>query len=334
MEKKKTIEAYISHIIALYHILDNYSEFIQNLSSLISTKYNRDTIYNLYKISKGKFVVGSRKIKRFYQENKTVVDTINKYSDILSFINLNYDYQGNLSENSSLEFFYQYLSSHKDELNQILSVLEKLKELGFNEFKFDEDANFACNEYAIDTCINRNIDINYLDNIQVVPNYQNNVVKYRTTGSNYCIIAKTSFGKLCAYEKTITLNSLIFDVKRLPETITKENIFDKLVSLKEEQKENCSTIKNSIDLSISIDDLRNQFDSTNRIIEGLNSVDSKDGLQDVLLKIKEYIDKLQTISTEYDDSISQGYSSITKEKLEKEKQLYLKRRYWDSIDID
>ena len=51
-------------------------------------------------------------------------------------------------------------------------------------------------------------------------------------------------------------------------------------------------------------------------------------------EIKAYLDQLQTISSEYDDSVSQSDSTITKEKLQEEKQLYLKRRYWASIDID
>lgn len=334
MEEKKAVETNIGNLIALCHILDNYDEFSKNLTSLISTKDNREDIYNLYQISKkGRFIIGSRKAKRFYQENKSVIDIINKYTDIMSFINFNYDWQENLRNDSSLEIFYQYLSSHKDELGQILSVLEKLKELKFDNLKFDEGADFTHNEYAIYTCINRNIDIIYLDNMEVIPNYENNIVKYKTVGSNYCIIARTSFGKLGSYGTKVILNSLIFDINRLPEAITKEHIFDKLISLKDSKKEDCATIRNSVDLNISVNDLQSQFDFTNRTIEGLDKIESKSELQEILLKIKDYLDKLQTISTKYDDSVSQDTSSITKEVIKKEKQLYLERRYTTSMDI-
>ena len=335
MEKEKTsISVHVNNLIALCHILNDYDEFTQNLTKLIKTKYNRDIVYNLYKISNGKLVVGSKKVKKFYQENKSVIDTINKFSNISEFINYNYDWQGNLREDCDLDFFYKYITSHQEDLERMLSMLEKIKKLGFDELQFDEEIDFTNTEYAIDTRLGGNIDIAYFDNIEVVPNYQNGVVEYRTTGSNYKIIAKVSFNELSKYGKTIIVNSLLFDSKRLPEDVTKEFIFDKIVSLKSNQQENCDTIRDSVDLSISVDDLYSQFNTTSRIIEGLNNVESKEQLHEVLLGIKAYLDQLQTISSEYDDSVSQSDSTITKEKLQEEKQLYLKRRYWASIDID
>ena len=335
MEKeRKLISSDIDNLIALCHILNAYTEFTQNLPKLIKTKYNRDIVYNLYKISKGKLVVGSKKVKKFYQENKSVIDTINKFSNICIFINYNYDWQGNLSEESGLNFFYKYISTHQESLERILSVLEKIKKLGFDKLEFDEEIDFTNTKYKIDARLGGNFDIAYFDNIEVVPNYQKGVVEYRTTESNYKIIAKVSFGELSKYGKTIIVNSLLFDPKRLPEDVTKESIFDKIVSLKSNQQENCDTIRNSVDLSIGVDDLYSQFNTTSRIVDGLNNVECKEQLHEVLLGIKAYLDQLQTISSEYDDSISQSDSTITKEKLQKEKQLYLKRRYWASFDID
>ena len=45
----------------------------------------------LWEISAGKFKIGARKAKKFYKKNKSVIDTINKYSNITRFINDNYD---------------------------------------------------------------------------------------------------------------------------------------------------------------------------------------------------------------------------------------------------
>lgn len=335
MEKeRKLISSDIDNLIALCHILNAYTEFTQNLPKLIKTKYNRDIVYNLYKISKGKLVVGSKKVKKFYQENKSVIDTINKFSNICIFINYNYDWQGNLSEESGLNFFYKYISTHQESLERILSVLEKIKKLGFDKLEFDEELDFTNNEYKIYTRFNDNFRISYLDNMEAVPNYRSDVVEYKTTGSNYEIVADVSFSDLSKYGKKIIVNSLLFDYKSLPEDITKEFTFDRIVSLKKEQQEDCDSIRNSVDLSIGVDDLYSQFDTTSRIIERLKNVESKEQLREILLGIKSYLDQLQSISSKYDDSVAQNDSPITREKLQEEKRLYLERRYWNSIDID
>lgn len=334
MKKNNTIEANVRNIIALCHILDNYSEFTKNLTRFISTKDNREDVYNLDRITHGGLVVGSRKVKKFYQENKDVLDTINKYSDISNYINNNYDCHGNFLEDSSLNFFYQYLLNHKGELEQILSVLEKLKQLGFDKFKFNKDIDFTQYEYEMFVFFNRNLHITYLDNMQVIPNYQNDIVRYRSTDSNYTIRTELILGSFSKYGKTITLNSLVFDVKRLPNNIDKENIFDGLIRLKEEQSKNCTIVRNSVDLSISIGDLQLQFYKTSKTIEGLSDIANKNELKEVLLRIKEDLDILQNMSTEYDNSVVQQDSSISHEILKQQKQMCLRMIELSRIDID
>lgn len=338
MEKEKTpISVHVNNLIALCHILNDYDEFTKNLTRLIKVKHkdNTDIVYNLYKISKGQVVIGSKKVKKFYQNNKSVIDTINKFSSISEFITHNYDWHGNLREKPGVDFFYKYITSHQKDLERILSLLEQINKLGFDRLEFNEELDFTNNEYKIYTRFNDNFRISYLDNIEAVPNYRSDVVEYKTTGSNYEIVAHVSFSDLSKYdEKEIIVNSLLFDYKRLPEDITKEFTFDRIVSLKKEQQEDCDSIRNSVDLSIGVDDLYSQFGTTSRIIERLKNVESKEQLREILLGIKSYLDQLKSISSKYDDSVAQSDSPITREKLQEEKQLYLKRRYWASIDID
>ncbi len=335
MEKENTtISIHVNNLIALCHILNDYDEFTQNLTRLIKVKDNRDIVYNLYKISKGQVVVGSKKVKRFYQDNKSVIDIINKFSSISEFITHNYDWHGNLREEPGVDFFYKYITNHQKDLERILPLLEKIKKLGFDRLEFNEELDFTNNKYKIHTRFNDNFRISYLDNMEAVPNYRSDVVEYRTTGSNYEIVADVSFGVLSKCWKKIIVNSLLFDYKILPEDITKEFIFDKIVSLKKEQQEDCDSIRNSVDLSIGVDDLCSQFDTTSRIIESLKNVESKEQLHEILLGIKSYLDQLQSLSSKYDDSVAQNDSPITKEKLQEEKRLCLERRHWNSIDID
>lgn len=332
-EKKKLISADVCDLIALCHMLDEFTEFNKNLPKLIKTKYDRDIeyniakVHNLYKLSNGKFVFGSKKVKKFYQENKSAIDTINRFSNICSFINRNYNLHGNLREECSLDFFYKYFLSHQESLERILSVLEKIKKLGFNKLEFDEEIDFTNTKYEIDTRFSGNLDIAYFDNIEVVPNYQKSVVKYRTTGSNYKIIARRlSLDKFSKYEKTIIVNSLLFDPKRLPEDVTKESIFDKIVSLKSNQQNNCDIIRNSVDFRIAINDLYTKFITTGMIIGRLNNVENKEQLHEILLGIRAYLDQLKTISSEYDYGVSQNNPAITTEILEEERSLYLEKR--------
>ena len=53
---------------------------------MISPEFNRKFIFQLWDISKGKTKLGARKAKKFYAENKSVVDMINQYSSIPVFI--------------------------------------------------------------------------------------------------------------------------------------------------------------------------------------------------------------------------------------------------------
>lgn len=88
MEKIKTTKKIdTNNMIALCHIVDEFPEFEKWLLSVISSKYNRDFIFQVWDISQGEFKLGARKAKRFYRENKLVIDIINQYSSLPMFVN-------------------------------------------------------------------------------------------------------------------------------------------------------------------------------------------------------------------------------------------------------
>ena len=115
------------------------------------------------------------------------------------------------------------------------------------------------------------------------------------------------------YGKTIVLNSLLFDPNTLPEKIDVEHIHGQLVRLKNEQKNKTSIIRNSVDLSISVLDLEQQFNYTNGTISKLNGVKNKDKLVAVLTDIKTDLEKLKTLSSEYENSIAKEEPLLTPE---------------------
>ena len=171
-----------NNMIALCHIFEEFKEFENKLLQIISSKYNRDFVFQLWEISKGKFKIGARKAKKFYSENKDIIDIINKYSTLPTFVNLNYDYNG--KPNGDLQFFYGYLLKHKEEISKILLLIEKIKELGFINFELEEDLDFTKEIYSAYSSFRDNFRIIYAANLQAIPNYVDNI-KYRTLDSNY-----------------------------------------------------------------------------------------------------------------------------------------------------
>lgn len=336
MENKKMYIAKVDDIIALCHILEDYREFIDKLNDLLY-KPNLGGSVSEYisKASHGvKLPFRERKFTRFYQENKEVIDTINKYTDIGYFISNNYNWLGELREDSGLDYFHEYIMNHLEKLDKILAVLEKLKQLGFREFSFDKEKDFKNEEHYMYTSIDNNFEISYLDNIEVLPNYQTDIVKYRTTDSNYMIVNGLFNGELADYDRKIILNSLTFDAKRLPNQIDKETMFDSIVSVKSEQSDLCQKIRNSVNLSTAADDLEEEYLRAKSTIDGLLQMEDKEELYKILTRLKKNIDALQNASARYDQDIARDNESISLEQIEKEKQLYLKRKFLSSIDID
>ncbi len=328
MENKKVIKSNVKNLIALCNILDEYEEFKKNLVDL-PTKFDSNDIDKLNKISNGKFVLGAKKIKEFYHQNKNVIDKINSYSSIIDFLcTENLDF-----EESDLNSFYKYILTHRDELDKILSILNVIKIHGFKDLVLDENIDFTNTKYKVGTEFKWNITIPYLNNIQIIPNYQDDIIEYTTTDSDYLIEVRLSSEDYSETERYITVNNLTFDSKSLPKSISNKKIFDRLCYLKEEQKEQCTAIKNSVDLGVSIDDLYSQFNVANKTIKNLNDLENKENMIKILNSIKENLNKLKDEIILYNDNVSEQYPNLTGEELEKAKQKKIERVYWSKRNI-
>lgn len=313
MEKSYTILT--SDLVALGHILDYFEEFDKEFREA----YSKGFFFGL---------------RPFYKRNKEVVDIINNYSDIKTFLNkTNYDFdnEGKLCLREGMKFFYQYFLSHRDSMDQMLGVLEKINELGFSYIDFNSDADFTKEEFNISSFFGQNIEISFFDNIEVIPSCSNGI-HYRTKSSNYRMDLNVGFSDVLAIGSQITLNSLLFDPERLPDNLTKESTFGKLVELKKEQTDVTSYIRDSVCLGDSIQDLDKQILATIRTVNGLENAENKQQLLETLLNIKANAIKLQSLSAEYDRFIMGKDPLITPEVLETEKKVYAKRR--KRIDID
>ena len=99
-------------------------------------------------------------------------------------------------------------------------------------------------------------------------------------------------------------------------------------------KQNCNDLKNAVNLSVSIDDLKEQLDTTNKVVLQLQNVKNQEELLALLQKMRRELKLLQAESKIYNESIFQNNPDITYENIENEKKLYLHRRYLSQIDLD
>ncbi len=332
--KDKDIILRVDDAIALCHILDEFDVFNDEVLKIVN-EYGRDGVDNLWKISTGKFVFGQRKVKKFYEDNKMVIDKINKYFTFgfTTFINGNYFRKGNLS----LYKMYEYLKENENEIEKILLFLERIKELGFREFTLNPNLDFSKSECVIYKQFSRNTFIEYFDNINVMPSYEVSLVRYNGAGSKYEITLNPErFGEnnynYSLYDSEIVVNTLLIDVNSLPESLIKEETFDKIIKLSKIVSKESKQVRDSVLLDVSIGDLVSQFNMSSDIIKKLDNAKSKSELLKVLEDIQKSIEELKSLNTQFDDSILHG--DITRERLDSEKKLYLERRYLSNLDLD
>lgn len=331
--EKRVIVANVNNLIALCHILNKYPDFMVNLEEFMASKNSRGLVESLEEISHGnKSGIGTKKVRNFYNENYDVIDKINKYSSISSFINSCFDYNGNLRENGELNFFYNYFLNNQDNLNAIYYNLLKISDLGFNKLGFDATEDFTKEEYRISTCFSLNTFIEYLDNIEIVLSYRPDVVLYKTSDSDYKITTNVSTGELT--DTSIVVNNLVFDVKRLPDSINREILYDNIIKMREEKKEVFDDIRDSVNLGVAVDDLYCQYDSLCEVVEKLKNASCNEELTNVLIELENSLKKIKKVSSKFDEGIVEKNSDVTKEQLVKEKELYLSIRYYNRLDLD
>ena len=206
-------------------------------------------------------------------------------------------------------------------MGKILSVLNKINNIKVGSIKLDEGVDFTKEEYRLYTWYPDNLELSLLDNMDVIPSYDSFEVKYRTTGSNYKITMNSRFGKLDSYINTqITLNSLTFDPNEIPNYVSAKEVFRKIFELRDQKSEEYSTIKNLVDLNMSIEELYSVYVSVSKKIENLDESENKENFIELLKVIKDAIIRMQTINEQMDsDAVSS--SLVSKETLDKEKQI-------------
>lgn len=332
MKQIETVKARVTDVIAVNSVLDQFDNFNQNLKGL-ATKYNmKDIMHHLTAATKGESTFFKKRgIYRFYQENKDMVDTINTNSDIFMFLSQNYNTNGTI--NPDLNYYYRYLLNHKDKKEQIQGLLQKLKELDIKEVEMNEKTDFTKEEHSLEfwECHSFFNPIIYLENIEILPNYEKDTIKYRSTESNYKLMIGN---KRFSYLSTkIIVNNLIFPIENLPKSVNWKSVWNDFLELAKSQQESKRALKNAVDLDISLQDLDTQISDTCSTFTRITDVNSKPELVAALTQIKCGIAELYGIKRDFDAEITAEHPSLSQQIIKEETKQYLKLRE-NMIDID
>ncbi len=314
MTKKIEIDC----LIALCHILNGYETFKKRLDKAMNYKYNFNFIKKLEEISLGKSSSKLSKAAKFYQENKDIINAINKYYSLHIFIGLLYS----VSCNNLINYFYNYLLEHKKDLSKILEILNRLKKLGFENIFFEQYMIFENKSYTINPNMLLNASFTYLANIQAIPNYEG-TLKYKSTSSNYKIFFKRVDN---AFSHEITLNSLVFDAHTLPLTLSKKDTFDRIVTLTSKEEARNQKIHELVNLDLDLSLLDSTLNSLTATLDNSSNANF-DNMRKHLLTLKDILAKLKKEHTLYEKEVLSTNPTITKELLAQELKLQQKKNH-------
>jgi len=302
MGKNERIQIRINDALVLAYIFNEYEEFVNDYKQL---KKDVNDYNILFKILNNK-ELNDLEIG-FYNKYKEVIDTINKYTSIVAFLDNPFVQKG-------IVYLYNYIFKNQNKLLEITKILEKIKELGFEYFVLDEEYNFTSDIYQIPFDFIDCHMVTYFDNIKAIPSAVWETVTYKSTDSNYLICVGNPSSKLLGYEKGILLNDLTFDVNRLPKTIIFDELYTRILVCQNNVFNECREINNTINLEVSLDELALNSCKNEEIVNSLEDSRDKDELMKQLQTIKYALLRMKLISDKYHKSIIER-ELITEENL-------------------
>lgn len=306
-------------LITLCYILEEFEEFRKDLRTLVE-KRDVNVIGTISTLARKELVIGKKDVKNFYQKYKKVIDIINRgnchITLFLSFV---------ISQDRlyNLDFFYNYLGEHKNELDKIVSLLKKIKSLGIEKLEFT-DETFTDKVWKIDdySCDYVN-DFYFMENMVGIPSYLKNI--YKSNGSHY-LMKLYSINDHIKFKK-IMVNSLMFDANLLPEDLSKENTYDKIMEVINSEKlvQYRSDIDDILKLDLPIDEVVKNYNTLYNNILNLKRVKGKKELKEALEELNRSIAKLKNLQVKYNEGIIKDNPLVTGEVIGKEKELFLKK---------
>lgn len=317
---------------------ENYDKFTEELSRIIKKGKKRNAKYCLFEMMQGKKFIGHKDIKRFLNDYKKEIEIIKKY-ECEHLILFRYSIDGEINDNSS-DVFFSYIKQNKNKINDIKKLIDKIIGLNIENislcplYKFNEETHKIYIDYKDNPSNNlRSTNFVFADNVEIIPNYGNDSIKYKTNNSNYCLSLRCDWKsmELDMHNSLISLNNLFFNPDLLPDKIDLENTLGKIISLAKQAKKDKDILRDCVDINVGIEDLYVAFLITSKKIELTNSEDAKQILKEKLYEIRNALTELNNLGQSVEDTLINNSENVTKEKIKDEKKLlYLKNR----LDID
>lgn len=305
--KKNYNEIRVDVLMVLCHILDDFEAF-RSSSDIKNFSFNYTLAEDISR-NGSKLLCGQA--NAFCKRNKNVLDIINTYMGFSYFMDVAFDLDSHTFRDE-VNYFYNYLVAHRDSLDSIISLLEKMQELGILIICCDDSVDFKNEKNSICIRFSGNDSLDYFENMKAVPNSTDDRVSYITTGSKYKI--RVSLGKF----PIITVNDLLFDSSLLPDSIDPYRLFDEIKDLGTAVQDDNQMLISYVDAATVITDLNLKYYDLMRIFNAreIENPEDREALRNLLSEFLNVVKRISEINSSYGRSIVEGSENLTPELLE------------------
>ena len=285
-------------------------------------------------------IITVNKIVNFYKKYQDIFNQIHRnhlkdyptseshYAGIDMFLKKHYNWQtnGQMKEDGSLAFYYNYLTSQKEQLPTIKELIAKITSLGITDITLDQNIDFTEKIHFISesetfkdkkrtdektpdtfysTLTNREKEDIYLYESTVVqPTYKKGTIPYHASFSRYQIKLPSLLAvKRWGETPSITLKSLLLDPECLPNSLDRRREIRYL----ETQHFKNEKLNSDIQDSCRIDSLiRNLSDTTTSACQSIERVDdetTRNALEEGIKMAKRGLEILKQAATIHDERL-------------------------------
>lgn len=323
----KTINTNVLRTMCEIHY--SFNEFMDALKKLDLSDVKKTSLI-LEKIVNKQTILGNKELKAFANRYEMELEEINKLMSVKEFIEYAITHQ------SEMKYFHEYLEDNEVYMYKIREVLDKiivsipyLNELSLN-------TSLSRQEGSVSTILEYNQNYKFFDNMKYIPNYEGERVSY--VSFNPAFVMNINVNNAYTSDRplectSLVVSSLTFDPALIPDEITDEETFDKILELAKDRKES-QALRNIINTEISLIDLEHAYAETAEFVKVVENAEDKKELLMSLRYIRAAINKYKETA---DAFIQKQYDSseVIDEKLvNKEKMLYVKRRTWSAYNQD
>lgn len=307
--KKNYNEIRVDVLLVLCHILDDFEAF-RSSEDIKNFSFDYTLVEDISR-NGSKLLCGQA--NAFCKRNKNVLDIIDTYMGFAYFMDDTFDL-GSHTFRGEVNYFYNYLVAHRDSLDSIISLLEKMQKLGILKICCDDSVDFKTEKNSICIRFSGNDSLNYFENMKAVPNSTVDRVSYITTGSKYKI--RVSLGEF----PIITVNDLLFDSSLLPDSIDPHSLFDEIMSLGTAVQDDNQKLISYVDAATVITELTLKYYDLKKIFDAREreNPENREALRNLLSEFLKVVERFSEINSSYGKSIVEGSENLTDELLEED----------------